>query len=197
MVAYTGDPWRTWAHQRAIPSAEALGVPVLVGAGTTVADARNNGLAQVQTEWVVFLDADDELEPGYVDAMDEGTADLRAPAVRYVEAGGHAKTPGFPRVAGHRHDCTGDCLPWGNWIVIGAAVRADMLRGIGGWHEHTWSEDWCTWLRCWQAGASIEPIPEAIYRAHVRIRSRNRGAPQAQRLAAHREIATERGVPVP
>lgn len=196
MVAYTGEPWKAWAHQRAIPSAQALGVPVVLGEGPTVAEARNHGLSRVATEWVVFLDADDELEAGYGDAMASGTADLRAPQVRYIHPGGNAQKPGFPRVAGHTHDCTGDCLPQGNWLVIGTAVRADMLRSIGGWPDWPVYEDWAAWLRLWRDGATVEAIPSAIYRAHVRARSRNRGTPMDVRNRVHHEIvASILGVP--
>lgn len=194
MVAYTGDPWRTWAHQRAIPSAEALGVPVVVGEGSTVADARNDGLSRVSTEWVVHLDADDELEPGYVEAMATGTADLRAPVVRYIHAGGQRTQPGMPRVAGHRHACTGECLPEGNWLVVGACARADLLRKVGGWWGEPIYEDWSLWLRCWLAGATVEPVPSAIYRAHVRPRSRNRALPMVRRNEIHHQILRSVGL---
>lgn len=194
VVAYTGEPWRTWAHQRAIPSAEALGVPVVIGEGATVAEARNHGLSQVDTEWVIHLDADDELEPGYIEAMATGTADLRAPAVRYVHAGGQALRPAMPRVAGHQHACTAECLPQGNWLVVGAAARADLLRKVGGWQEELIYEDWSLWLRCWLAGASVEAIPAAVYRAHVRLHSRNRALPMPSRNEIHHEILRSVGL---
>jgi hypothetical protein len=47
------------------------------------------------------------------------------------------------------------------------------------------------------AGATFEAIPAAIYRAHVRRDSRNRGASQAAKLTAHRAIAAANGVPIP
>jgi glycosyltransferase involved in cell wall biosynthesis len=200
VVPATDDVWLRLARQRAIPSAQALGVPVVEGVGPTVMDARNDGLAQVTTEWVVHLDADDELEPGYLDAMAAGTADVRAPAVRYMLPGGRPGTdvgPAMPRVAGHTHACEASCLPYGNWLVVGAAVRTDLVRRVGGWRGYEWSEDWDLWLRCHLAGATIEPVPAAVYRAHVRWRSRNRAISPAKRLAVHRQIAAANGVPIP
>ena len=181
-----------WVHlaQRAILSAHAQ-APVLHihadDAGDTLAVARNRALEQVDTEWVVFLDGDDELEAGYIDALASGTADLRAPAVRYI-SGQRAEMPHVPRVAGHAHACTADCLPHGNWLVIGTAVRTHTLREVGGWREFGWSEDWDAWLRCWKAGATVEAIPDAIYRAHVRPDSRNRAASRKERNRWHWEI---------
>lgn len=200
VIATFGDArkWRRMAERTAVPSAGRFGVPVVQVHADTLHDARNQGLAQVGTEWVCFLDADDELEPGYFDAMAAGTKDVRAPAVRYVRPNGLARvTPGVPRVAGHTHDCSTRCLLLGNWVVIGAVARAGLLRDAGGFDDHAWSEDWCLWSRCWLAGGSFEPVPSAVYRAHVRPDSRNRGASAAARLAAHREIAAELGFPIP
>lgn len=188
--------WVDLARARAIPSAEALGVPVVHVHGETLHDARNDGVLQADTEWVCHLDADDELEAGYFEAMAASTADLRAPAVRYVRGPGHTSSR-LPRVAGHAHRCAAECLPEGNWLVIGTLVRAAMVVDAGGWRDFPWSEDWDLWLRCYQAGASVEAVPRAIYRAHVRRDSRNRAPARADKFATHQAIARANGVPVP
>lgn len=199
VVATFGD-LRKWGPlaDRAVASLEAQTVrPALVRVhGDSLHGARNEGLAQVTTDTVIFLDADDELEATYVETMLAGTADVRAPAVRYIR-GAQAYPPRVPNVAGHGHDCVGDCLEDGNWIIIGAAVRTEILRRAGGWRDFPWSEDWDTWVRCWKAGATFESIPAAIYRAHVRSNSRNREPSKAARLAAHQAIARANGLRVP
>lgn len=181
------ESWIDLAKNRAIPSAERLGVNVVHVHADTLHDARNGALAQVSTEWVVHLDADDELEPEFFSEMASGTADVRAPSVRYVVRG----RPGvskMPTVSGHRHACTAECLPQGNWLVVGAMVRTELVRRVGGWRDFPWSEDWDLWLRCHLAGASIEAIPAAVYRAHSRPDSRNRAPEHAAKVAAHRAI---------
>ena len=189
VVATFGDPtWVELAQQRAVPSAEALGVPVIHCHDENLSAARNAGLAQVGTEWVCHLDADDELEPGYFAHIAEGHAEVRAPAVRYVDRN-RRRPPRMPRVAGHRHSCTAECLPEGNWLVIGSVARTELLRDVGGHLEFDWSEDWSLWLRCHLAGATFEAIPRAVYRAHVRHDSRNRGADNETRMRVHHEIA--------
>ena len=189
VVATFGDErWATLAHERAIPSAEAQGVPFVWCHGPTLHEARNTGLDMVTTTFVCHLDADDELEPGFFDAMARCDADLRAPAVRYVRAGNARRAPYVPSVAGHTHGCTAECLPDGNWMVIGTVARQALLRAVGGWRDFPWSEDWDLWLRCHLAGASIVAVPDAVYRAHVRPDSRNRAPSRAARLAAHRAI---------
>lgn len=191
VVATYGDPsWRQLAETRAVPSVD---VPVVQFHGDTLHDARNGGLTQVDTEWVCFLDADDELEAGYFEAMAQGVADVRAPMVRY----GSDTNWGHPRVLNvwnHRHVCTAECLSDGNWIVIGALVRTEMVRTVGGWRDFPWSEDWDLWLRCRAAGATFETCHGAVYRAHVRPDSRNRGASRELALAAHVAIAEANGL---
>ena len=179
--------WVRLALERAIPSATAQGVPVVHVHSETLAQARNQALARVQTEWVCHLDADDELEPGYFDAMAAASADVRAPAVRYVHDGTIAPAA-LPVVAGHTHPCTADCLPAGNWLIIGSLVRAQLVRDVGGWRDYTWSEDWDVWLRCHLAGATFAAVPAAVYRAHVSTDSRNRRVPQHIRQAVHDQI---------
>jgi hypothetical protein len=197
VATFGASAWQTLAETRAIPTAAALGVAVVHVHAATLHDARNGALAQVITPWVIHLDADDELEPGYLTALAAAAADVRAPAVRYVYRSGVAAAPAMPRVAGHRHACGAPCLPQGNWVVVGAAVRADMVRAVGGWRDFSWSEDWDLWLRCHLAGASFEAVPAAIYRAHVRPDSRNRHQPREAKLAAHRAIAAANGVDSP
>ena len=194
-VATYGDQRWVRMAQRAIRSAEDLGVPCVHAHDHTLHDARNRALSLVETEWVCHLDADDEIEAGYFEAMAKGTADVRAPSVRYISK--TAANPRMPKVAGHKHDCTAECLPWGNWLVVGSVVRADIVRDAGGWRDFPWSEDWDLWVRCWQAGATFEAIPRAIYRAHVRRDSRNRAPDRNFRLEAHRAIARANGLPVP
>ena len=197
IATFGDDSWIHLARERAIPSAEAFGVPVIHTHGPSLHEARNMGLMQVETEWVCHLDADDELEPGYFDAMAAGTADCRAPRVRYMRRKVHSPKPIMPRVAGHTHDCTAECLSEGNWLVIGSLVRADACLKVGGWRDFAWSEDWDLWVRLRAAGATFEAVEGAIYRAHVRLDSRNRGQSRDDKLAAHRAIAIANELPVP
>jgi len=187
VATFGDDSWIELARTRAIPSAERFGVPVIHTHADTLHAARNAAVDQVDTEWMIHLDADDELEPGYLDHLAEGTADLRAPAVRYVRPF-HATPARVPKVAGHTHRCTAECLPEGNWLVVGTLVRTQMVRDAGGWRDFPWSEDWDLWLRCWLNGATVEAIPAAVYRAHVRPDSRNRAPDRAAKLAAHKAI---------
>jgi hypothetical protein len=181
---YGKPEWRRLARERAIPSAQA---PVIHCHADTLSEARNAALEQVETEWVCFLDADDELVPGYFGAMEGGTADVRGPMARYVSR--NRTKLWQPRVAGHYHDCEAACLPEGNWLLVGSVAPAELIRGVGGWDEWPVYEDWALWLKCWKAGAKFELIPDAIYQAHVRPDSRNRAPSGEFKNAIHKLIA--------
>ena len=187
VASFGGREWQQLAESRAVPSAveQAPVVRVHLPDGD-LTDARNAALEQVQTEWVIYLDADDELEPGYVEAMSRGTADVRGPVARYMR-GGQGRL-WQPRVHGHDHDCAADCLKDGNWLLIGSCVRTEILAKAGGWDDFPVYEDWALWLKVWKLGATFELIPDAIYRAHVRPDSRNRGPSTAEKNRVHHEI---------
>lgn len=165
IVATYGDDQRyiDLAASRAVPSAGTQ-APTLRAHGDTLAVARNWGASQADTEWLVFLDADDELAPGYIDAIGTGSADLRAPSVRYCFDGGEPDPPvSFAdRKMSHLNPC-----------VIGTAVRRDQFLRVGGFFEEPVYEDWSLWLRCVKDGATLEHIDDAHYVAHHNPDGRN------------------------
>lgn len=188
IATFGDDKWARLANDRAAPSVPDR-VPVILSHAATLHEARNMGLAKVTTEFVCHLDADDELTPDYFKHMSlfGQDADIRVPAVQYVR-GTQRQQANIPQVWNHHHDCQPECLRQGNWIVIGAVARTRMLREVGGWHDFQWSEDWATWALCWRAGATFARVPSAVYVAHVRPDSRNRGVRRAFKLAEHERI---------
>lgn len=187
------DRWRRLALARAVPSARATGAKVVHVHTGTLHDARNEALHLVRTPWTIHLDADDELEPGYlVGVSATGGGDVRPPMVRYMQRG-RPTHPRMMQVAGHQHECVGECLTQGNWIVVGAAIQTDLAQSLT-WRDFPWSEDWDFWLQAHLAGGTIMPAKHAIYRAHVTPGSRNRSASHEEKLAAHRAIEAANGL---
>ncbi len=84
--------------------------------------ARNQGLAQAKTPYVIFLDADDYLEPTFA----ERTLTARRP-LRYVY--GDWYEDGVLKIAPDR--------PWcgGTWHVITALIPTEWAREVGGFDE--------------------------------------------------------------
>lgn len=168
-----GDPrYRRWARSRAVPSAEGQGAREILVMGTaavepvsTVAQLRNRGAERARGEWLCFLDADDELAPGYLEAMSTGTADLRGPATLFVRPTGARTEPAL---------IPARPLEQSNYLVIGTLVRRAMFLAVGGFHEWPVHEDYDLWLRCSRAGATVEQIEAAVYVVYERRVSRNR-----------------------
>lgn len=176
--------WQLLAQERAIPSAKAFGLPVIYNHKETLHEARNAGLYQVETEFVCHLDADDELAPGYFEHMSRVEGDLRPPSVNHV----HERVTFMPQVVGHYHTCVAACLEYGNWLVVGTVARTELLKEVGGWKEWGTFEDFDLFQRCWIAGATITPVPKAVYRAYSTAQGRCRKMPVAESTRIQREI---------
>ena len=180
IATYGDDSWAQMAAGDAMASCVDQGVDVILSHEGTLAEARNRGAARARTEWLIYLDADDRLAPGYVSALMGASGDLRAPAVSYVHPSG-AELPQC--LAGRDIERMNPC-------VIGTAIRAQMFRDLGGFREWPAWEDWCLWLRAYRRGAQIVHVPSAVYLATVRPGSRNaavtdpRGLHKAIRAAA-------------
>lgn len=130
----------------------------------TLQEARNNGAEQAKGEWLIFLDADDELDSHYIEAMCQAEGDIRRPATLGVVDGIEDKEP----VMIPRKD-----LLVTNFIVIGAMHRREDFLAVGGFNDYPCLEDWDLWLRMVANGAEVVDVPDAIYRVHVTPDSRN------------------------
>lgn len=168
VIATFGDDYHKWDDlaQRAEKSVQRQTVhPKFVRSHMdTLQAARNIGAVQAGTEYLIFLDADDELDKHYVEAMLAAEGDIRRPATLGVVNGVEDDYPVMIPVAN---------LLERNYIVIGAMVRRDMFMRLHGFDDYPVLEDWALWLKMVQAGASIVEVPDAIYRVHVQPDSRN------------------------
>ena len=136
-------------------------------AGTDLSSVRNRAASYSESDWLIFLDADDELDPDYVESMLEGEGDMRWPSTLGVVDG---KEDDAPVLLTPRYDN----FLIGNHMVIGTMVRRELFQKVGGFREGlTILEDWDLWIRCVIAGGKARPCPNAIYRVHVRSDSRN------------------------
>ncbi len=205
VASYGDDSWLELAETRACPSACALEpheVIVLHGTGgTSLAQTRNEAASRATGDWLVFLDADDELAPGFLDAMrdvelpfdylgpDPNDQDgerwgeppvILTPAVEYVPQG---RRPRHVAKIWPRKE-----LREGNWLVIGTVIPRALFERVGGFKEWPLYEDWCLWQRCELAGAHIVEVPRAVYVAYADAHSRNRAPARAVKLATHAAI---------
>lgn len=128
------------------------------------------------TDWLIFLDADDELHPNYIEAMLKGEGDIRYPSSLAVVDGVKPEGPGGLPVETN--------ILKRNFFVIGAMVRRDLFEEVGGFDSKLEAmEDWDFWLKCYNAGADIQPCPDAIYYNYVVPDSRNQNKAAVERAA--------------
>lgn len=164
IIGTFGDvKWSDLANERALPSALAQGVEVVHAHGDTLAQARNDAANTATGEFLVTLDADDELSRGYVEAILKGSADLRSPAIQYI----------YPDYEEKPKLLTPKNLRRGNYLPVGTAIRRELFMEVGGFRDLRAWEDWDLFVRLYLRGATIEQIPEAVYRAYWNPIGRN------------------------
>jgi len=141
------------------------------GAATT----RNEALKWVDTDWVAFLDDDDELKPNH----------LRACARNAALTGADLVYPWF--------DCDDEdkigmfgvpfdpvLLRKRNYIPVTVLVRTELVRKVGGFRDHPDDngdpcEDWGLWLALLDAGAVFSHLPQRTWIWHNGAGTRGRG----------------------
>lgn len=132
--------------------------------GDTLQEARNSAASLAVSDWLIFLDADDSLDVNYVNAMLNGSGDIRQPSTLGVVDGVEDDAPVLiPKKN----------LIQANYIVIGAMIRREQFLAVEGFRDLPCLEDWDLWIRLVLAGAEVVPCPEAIYRVTVNPDSRN------------------------
>jgi glycosyltransferase involved in cell wall biosynthesis len=196
IASHGKDEWEQLALTRALPSAKEQGCEVLIGHDShgTRASVRNALTEKATGDWIITLDADDELAPGYVTAMEERAVSidwwLLTPMIQYVKHGRVRKPKFMPEVD----------LAQGNWMVVGTAVPRALLLEVGGWRTFThdgvlnqW-DDWDLWIRCVKAGAGVVKVPDAVYVAHEDNLSPHRERSPATTQAWLRQIREANGI---
>lgn len=167
-IATYGDK-EYWDHmaERAITSAQSQTRPaneILRIHSASLSEARNAALERAISDWVICLDADDELDNQYVEKMILGSGDIRQPSTLGIVDGVPDDAPVLiPEKP----------LIEGNYIVIGAMFNRHIALKVGGFRELPAFEDWDLWVRMVAQGASIGQCSEAVYKVHVRKNSRN------------------------
>lgn len=184
VVATYGD-LAVWGRlaERAIASADrqTIPVPVVWVHGDTLADARNDGVAAIGTDWVIICDADDELDAGYVEHMSAGSGDIRRPSTLGIYKNGTEDD--YPVMIPVRD------IRSSNYIVIGAMFRRDKFLEVGGFDRSLQAlDDWDLWLRLIINGAVVEEIPRAVYRVGVDVSSERRNSDSEKHGQAYRTI---------
>ena len=174
----------------------------------TLASARNHAAEAARGDFLLYLDADDGIGDGYLDAMEEAASEsiylagldppegkpldpertLFIPSVQYVQDGNCVGAPTIPG--------------WGRPLIdlnccsIGTLYPRKFFLELGGFREQLADgtalsalEDWDLALRAVLAGATLVPVPDAVYCAARRPGSRNADQSLAGSIRAEHEAA--------
>jgi len=157
-------------YERALASAQAQTLaPVAVQvaldvSGAGAAHTRNRALAMVETEWVAFLDSDDELYPDHL-KLCARYARLTGVDVVYPRWDGDDPTgmQGKPFDAALLHRA--------NYIPVTVLARTEAVRAAGGFQDHPDEtgdpcEDWGLWLAMREQDAKFGHLPITTWRMH-------------------------------
>ena len=136
-----------------------------------VSVARNRGVAEARSDWVAFLDADDEWLPGFLAAVSGMAA--RAPEVGVVfsnlclsSAAEAWLSPGPSGIIRNYFDFV--VARRGRGATSSSVmIRVDVLRRVGGFPDgQTHGEDLTVWTRvAWDAPYAY--VPDVLARYHV------------------------------
>lgn len=178
IIATYGDRWwEELALERAFPSAHDQGAhEIIVGHDDRLAigPVRNVLAKKATGDWLLFLDADDELAPGYIRAME--TAYHRE---REHDRGPFLLTPAVAKVRKQRRSAPTFYpevdLSVANWLVIGTLIERDLFERVGGFGDYPHGfEDWSVWSKAAKAGAKVVKVPKAVYVQHINPQSKHR-----------------------
>lgn len=132
--------------------------------------ARNTGIMNATSEWVVPLDSDDMLEPTYIERVltvieDVPEADVVAPSFyNFGDSEGAILLQMRPKLEDFKS---------GNKIGYCAAIRRSALLEVGGYSPKMfWGyEDLALWINLLSRGKTIVTIPEYLWKYRTKQNS--------------------------
>lgn len=160
-------PGREESLQRAIASAHAQTYPaaavhvVLDTQRQGAAHTRNKALELVDTEWVAFLDDDDELKPHHLKACARHAALTGADVV-------YPWFDGDDEIGMYEVPFSASLLRRRNFIPVTVLARTELLVEAGGFTPHPDEngdpcEDWGLWLKLLALGATFSHLPKRTW----------------------------------
>ena len=151
-----------------------------------LAAARNNGIAFATGQYIMPLDADDRVEPSY---LEKAAAVLdQHPEVGFVYC--NARLFGARRGAFYLNGASLTNMLLDSRVFCSALFRKSEWELVGGYNSnmrHGW-EDWDFWLSLLEQGKSSFHIPEVLFHYRVKKHSMIRSMTSEQELAMQMQL---------
>jgi len=162
------------------------GTRVVHTANQGVSAARNTGIALARGEYILPLDADDRIGPGY---LEKAAAVLdQHPEVGFVYC--LARLFGAKRGMFYLNRATLGEMLLDSRVFCSALFRKADWESAGGYNANMRQglEDWDFWLSLLELGKTSQLVPEVLFYYRVRARSRTRSMSPEQKLAMQLQL---------
>lgn len=124
------------------------------------AKTKNRALSKVSTEYVAFLDDDDEFSLNHLEILHQSAIETNVDVTYgwYKVIGGTDPRPDRFNV-----QFEADELRRSSYIHTAPLVRTKKLIDVGGFQQHKGLDDWGAWLAMLDAGATFHHVPKKTY----------------------------------
>ncbi len=149
-------------------------VQVMYQTNQGVCAARNNAITEVETSYVLTLDADDVFEPTFIEKskpiLDQNSS-VGVVCCYYTEFGDGAQNKDIIKPSGRTEK---DFLVKNNGVAS-ALFRKNCWLGVNGYDENFKNgyEDWDFWLSILSKGWIMEVIKEPLFKYRKKMHSRD------------------------
>lgn len=149
------------SQDHSLEIARSYPVRVISQVNKGLSSTRNTGLMNCNTDYIIYLDADDKLDPNTIERIEqvikETNADIVSPSMQCFGLS-NAVVILMPNP-------TIEDFKTGNRIAYCSAIRKSKLLEIGGYSPrmHTGYEDYHLWFNLLYRGAKIVTIPETLF----------------------------------
>lgn len=156
IVVIDGSPDNTYDLIKHYP------ITIITQQNKGLSGARNAGIRQATTEWVLPLDSDDKIAPNMIERCLTVDADIIG--VGQETFGDYVSKHNFLEAP------TYEAFLLGNQINCCSLFKKSMWEDVNGYDENMKSgyEDWDFWVRATRAGYKVKTLPEFLfyYRKH-------------------------------
>jgi hypothetical protein len=130
--------------------------------------SRNNGIARARGEYILTLDADDVIEPDFVERLASTLDGDESVSIAYGDQQNFGEDATFHVHAEYDFAQLAHC----NFIGIASLYRREAWENVGGYATNVRGyEDWDFWIGCGEQGHVGRRVPGAVFRYRVRAGS--------------------------